>query len=515
MLEVVRIALKYDALKGFSPEDLRSCLEELGPTFVKLGQLLSSRSEVIPEAHRIELSKLHASCSPAPYEEIVEQLKLSLGEETFRDTFASISPTPLGSASIAQVHRATLTNGDEVAIKVRRPGVVTAVEADIEMLRTLARRTRVLTRGNQLMNPEDVVDELWNMFSAETNLINEAQNLLEFHTITSTESGITSPQPYIELCREDVLVMEFVEGVPLTEAPDDMRTEATAEMILTSYLSQVLDHGFFHADPHPGNVFAANGKVVFLDMGAMGRMSECERAKFESIIRAAADKNPVALKDTLMAFATSNGEGMDHAAVLADLDLLVEEYCSLGAEVQLSQFLADMIALTRRHEVSLPASLLDVAKGLVTLDITLSQAIGPVKAMDVVARYLRRRMTTEESLKETASEVLLAAKAATQGPLMALRYSGDAMRMLSRGQLKFNMEVSHYDELLRKTSRIVNRVAYALVIAGLLVSAGLAQPVEGASTVFGTTQFAFMEYLIAFVLIIGMAIDVFTTRRSP
>lgn len=353
------------------------------------------------------------------------------------------------------------------------------------------------------------------MFSAECDLINEAQNLLEFHAVTSAEVGITSPQPYVELCREDVLVMEYVKGVPLTEAPEGMRTKETAELILSSYLSQVLDHGFFHADPHPGNVFAADGKVVFLDMGSMGHMDDRERAKFESIIRSAADRNPVALKDALMSLAVSNAEEMDHPGILTDLDMLVEEYCSMGIKVNFSRFLADMIVLTRKHSVTLPASLLDVAKGLVTLDVTISEAIGPVEAMDVVARFLQKRTATAGQLSGAVTEALLATKAATQGFLMASRYSGDAMRMLSRGQLRFNMEVSHYDELLRKTSRIVNRVAYALVIAGLLVSAGLAQPAEGTPTVFGTTQFAFVEYLIAFLLIIGMVIDVFTTRRSP
>lgn len=515
IVEVLRIAMKHNVMKGFSPDDLRLCLEELGPTFVKLGQLLASRSEMIPEAHRAELAKLHANCTPVSYERIVESIQRSFGREAFANIFASIDPEPLGSASIAQVHRATLSNGDVVAVKVRRPGVVEAIESDIQMLRSLVKRTRMISKGSQMMNPEEVIEELWNMFSAETDLVNEAQNLAEFHSIAATERGITSPEPYIELCREDVLVMEFVEGVPFTKAPDSARTEETAELVLAAYLEHVLDYGFFHADPHPGNVFATGGEVAFLDMGCMGRMSERERVKFESIMRAAADKNPVALKDTLMAIATSNSDGMDHPGILADLDILVEEYCSFGTEVQLSQFFTDMIALTRKHSVSLPASLLDVAKGLVTLDVTISQAIGPVKAMDVVARYLQERMTTQDQLKETASEILLATKAATQGLLMASRYSGDAMRMLSRGQLKFNMEISHYDELLRKASRILNRVAYALVIAGLLVSASLAQPSAGSPELFGTTQFGFIEYVVAFVLIIGMDMDIFTTRRTP
>ena len=335
--EISDILRKHHFLKGFTPEACRAMLEDLGPSFVKIGQTLSTRSEILPKAYCDELAKLQMECDPLPFEAILEALDDIYGDAQ-GDVFDAIDPTPLGSASLAQVHKARLVTGEIVAVKIQRPGVKTTMAQDIDIMRMVARYAARFMKDEQMLDLRDVVEELWATFLEETDFQREAANLEEFARLNKGVAFIDCPKVHTELCGEYVLVMEYIDGIPIL-ATDRLRNagydlEEIGEKILDNYASQILDHGFFHADPHPGNLLVRSGKIVYIDLGIMGRLSPRDRAGFGNIIQAVGMESSSELKDALLSFAIAKDNSViDHTRFLADLDLLLNDYGSCDAVI--------------------------------------------------------------------------------------------------------------------------------------------------------------------------------------
>ena len=238
--EISDILRKHHFLKGFTPEAFRAMLEDLGPSFVKIGQTLSTRSEILPKAYCDELAKLQMECDPLPFEAILEALDDIYGDAQ-GDVFDAIDPTPLGSASLAQVHKARLVTGEIVAVKIQRPGVKTTMAQDIDIMRMVARYAARFMKDEQMLDLRDVVEELWATFLEETDFQREAANLEEFARLNKGVAFIDCPKVHTELCGEYVLVMEYIDGIPIL-ATDRLRKagydlEEIGEKILDNYAS--------------------------------------------------------------------------------------------------------------------------------------------------------------------------------------------------------------------------------------------------------------------------------------
>ena len=278
--EMVAIIRRYDIFHGLTPESLRRMLEELGPTFVKAGQILSMRSEILPESFRHELAKLRTSVEPMDRETVLAALRAEY-ERPIEDIFDAIDDRPLGSASVAQVHKARLVTGELVAVKVQRPHVQEIMAQDISIMRSLARYAARFMPGEQFVDLQSVVDELWQSFREETDFLVEARSLEEFRRNNAECVYIDCPKPYPSLCTRHVVVMDYVEGIPIN---DVARLSAAgydiAEIgikLADNYTTQMLDDGFVHADPLPGNLVVRDGKIVYLDLGNIGRLSSHDR----------------------------------------------------------------------------------------------------------------------------------------------------------------------------------------------------------------------------------------------
>ena len=236
-----------------------------------------------------ELAKLQMECDPLPFDEILAAIHDIYGDAQ-DEIFDAIDPKPLGSASLAQVHKARLVNGDIVAVKIQRPGVKATMAQDIDIMRIMARQASRFMKDNQMLDLQEVVEELWTTFLDETDFGVEAANLQEFAELNKDVAFIGCPKVYPELCGEYVLVMEYIEGIPisnrdkLVECGYDL--EEIGRKVLDNYATQILDHGFFHADPHPGNMLIRDGQVIYIDLGIMGRLSARDRAGFGNIISA-------------------------------------------------------------------------------------------------------------------------------------------------------------------------------------------------------------------------------------
>ena len=515
--EIYAIVQKHHFLKGFSPEEFRAMLEDLGPSFVKIGQTLSTRSEILPKAYCDELAKLQTECDPLPFEQILAALDEIYGDAR-GDVFDAIDPTPLGSASLAQVHKARLATGETVAVKIQRPGVKATMAQDIDIMRMVARQASRFMKDEQMLDLRDVVEELWDTFLEETDFAREAANLEEFARLNRDVAFIDCPKVYPELCGEYVLVMEYVDGIPimavdrLREAGYDL--EEIGQKILDNYATQILDHGFFHADPHPGNLLIRNGKIVYIDLGIMGRLSPRDRAGFGGIIEAVGMESAAELKDALLSFAIAKDNSViDHTRFLADLDLLLSDYGSCDvADIDIGMFLNDILLLTRSCKVTLPASITSVSRGIVTLEGTIAPFIPNDNVVSIINAHIQRSKSVRGELAQAMEDLALSLRSSSKGMLDAARFSGEALKMLTRGQLKMNMEVLGSEAPLSKLAKIINRLTIGIIIAGLFIGSSMLSLSSMEPRLLGVPVLAFFGYLGAAILSVWVILDI--SRRK-
>lgn len=515
--EIYSILAKHRFLRGFTPEEFREMLEDLGPSFVKIGQTLSTRSEILPQAYCDELAKLQSECDPLPFPEVQKALEGIFGKNLSR-VFSHIDPKPLGSASLAQVHRAKLANGEEVAIKVQRPGVKATMAQDIDIMRVMAQRVSRFSKSSQMVDFSDVVEEMWRTFLEETDFAREAENLQLFKQLNESVAFIDCPRVFPELCSEYCLVMEYIDGTSigdherLVELGYDL--SEIGEKMLDNYATQILEHGFFHADPHPGNIMVREGKVVYIDLGIMGRLTPAERAGFGTIISAVGQQDPGRLKDALLSFSIQRDNDLiDHPHLLADLDLLLSSYGSCDVQdLDIGQLLTDVISLTRISQVVLPPSITNVSRGIVTMEGTIADFIPNDSIVSIINDHIMRSGNPIDKTKDALADAIIELNKATVGITQAASYSGETLRMLTRGQLKLNMEMLGSDAPMAALSRIINRLTIGIIIAGLFIGSSMFAQIGGDEFFLGVPFISFFGFFGAFVLSVWVVIDIWRKK---
>ena len=522
LLQIFGIVRRYDVLRGITPVKFRRMLEELGPTFVKAGQILSMRSEILPERFCRELSKLRSDVEPMSHETVLAALEREYGS-ALDGTFDAIGEHPLGSASVAQVHRARLVTGEDVAVKIQRPHVQEVMAQDIDIMRSLVRHLSRFVKGDQFLDIQSVVEELWETFREETDFLVEARNLDEFRRDNADCAFVDCPRPYLRLCTQHVVVMDYVEGITiskpaaLVEAGYDL-TEIGTKLV-DNYASQLLDHGFFHADPHPGNIVVAGGKIVFLDLGITGRLSQSLRRIMRDMIFSVAERDTPKLKSALLRLSTSSPEDVDHAGLLADLDEVVDEFGTVSlADLDLGAFLGKLIQLARRNGIELPGQITSMARGLVTLEGVLDEFLPGVNMIEIISDHIRTHTDRKARLRHDATELAVRGRAATKGLLGAAAQAELAMSMLTRGQLKLNMDFVGSEDPIEDLSHIADRLTMGVLCVGFLIAAsaivmsGSAGP-DPEFEILDVPAFAFLCYVIAFAIAAVVLRDIWRRNR--
>ena len=516
--QIGKIAVQFDALKGLTPVKMRLMFEALGPTFVKVGQILSMRSEILPQSFCDELAKLRADADPMPYSIVLETL-----ENEYRrpvdEIFAKIDPTPLGSASLAQVHRATLLTGEDVAVKVQRPGVRETMAEDVSIMRSLARGATKIMHNAQVVDFQGVVEELWETFDEETNFLNEARNLCEFKRFCEGYAYMDCPTPYVDLCTEHVVVMEYIEGIPIAHTrellDDGYSLKEIGTKLVDNYASQILDAGFFHADPHPGNIEIRGGTIVLLDLGMTGRLNASTRAALKQMLFAVAKQDSAGLADALLRFAGTEINHTDYPSLLADLDGIVEDFGTVDlADLDLAAFLAQLTQMARRHGIEIPSSVTTVGRALVTLEGLLDKFIPNVNMIQIIQAHIKNEKSTYARVREMGHDLAASSYRAAKGSLEAAEYLGLASRMLTRGQLKVNTQIMSSDKALRQLGGIIDRMSMAIVIAGLFIGSSVVYYARIEPVVFGIPVIGFMGYVSALVLALMLGREIWRNSHG-
>ena len=518
--EIFKLLRKYEVWNDITPVRLRCLLEELGPMFVKMGQIVANRSEILPQRFCDELGKLRTDVDPVPFDTIRECLAAEY-RRPLDEVFSWMDEEPLGSASLAQVHRARLVTGEDVAVKVQRPGAQQIMAQDIDIMRSIVRVASHFVKTDQFVDLHDVVEELWESFREETNFIMEARNLEDFYEFHVDTRDISCPRPYLRWCTEHIVVMDYVDGISISDPDELVRAgyslKDVGAKIVEDYSTQVLDDGFFHADPHAGNIILHDGVVYFIDLGMVGRMSSHDRLIVKDIIYSVAEGDVPKLKDSLMRFAVSRGdsESLDHAAFLNDLDYIVADFAGLDLrDLDIGEFLTSLVSLARKNDVELPSVVTMFARGMVTLEGLLSEYMPDVNMIQIISTHIANEKSGFARLEEAVRELQVSSLRATKSSLEAAEHLGLAARMLTRGQLKTNVQVMGSEEVLRHIGGIVDRMSMAIVIAGLFIGSSVVYFAKIEPVIFGIPVIGFLGYAGALFLALGLGREIWRNSHA-
>ncbi|CAN5616392.1 AarF/UbiB family protein [soil metagenome] len=486
------------------PRRLRLICEDLGPTFVKLGQLLSTRSDILPESYTDELAYLRDEVRPFPFEEAEAILAEELGRPPL-EVFARIDPVPVASASISQVHRAELPDGQEVAIKVRRPGIEKTVAADLEILKNLAHLAERQLPPIAQYRPVALAREFERSLKKELDLNIERRTMQRSRTQLAREPFAKVPIAFDDLSTGRILTMEFIRGVSVEDL-DGLRKMGVepAEVAIRGariLLSQIFMHGFFHADPHPGNLRVLPGGVIApLDYGMFGYLDLATRERIADLLMGlmAQDTDRVlrALEDLDI-----RGEPVDQRGLRRDVGELVSTYSELSLEnIDLSRLLGELIELIRSHHLRIPADLMLLIRALVTIE-SVGRNLDP--RFDIAAQiepFVRDLAMRRYHPFRVLSRTVRVAEDFQRIAMLLPDVLGHSLESIKRGELTVRFDLQHFEQLVNQLTRASNLLAAGIVIAGLIIGSSFIVQAGGTLVPLGFGGFAIASILGAWLL---------------
>ena len=459
------------------PERLRLVFEELGPTFIKLGQLLSTRPDLIPADYLDELARLQDEVPAFSLAEVHAIFREELGRSP-DEVFHYFDAEPLAAASIGQVHRARLDSGAEVVVKVQRPDIDTVIAVDLEILAHIAGLMEQYLEEVQGHRPTAIVQEFARSLSREIDFAVELANIQRFARQFERNPAIHVPLVYPELSTQRVLVMEYVLGIKasmttqLREQGYDL--PLIAERGATLVMEQIFVHGFFHADPHPGNVFILPDNVVcFIDFGQMGRLSRKDREDFTDLVLDLVAGDERTIVDGVLQVTVQLGE-VDREALGRDLGSLMDLYLYRPLdELEAGRILQDLLDLVTRHKLTFKPAFYQMMKALSTVE-GVGLMLDPKLELIRLARPFMRRIRLERMRPARLAEEIARTGS---GYLQLLRELPEELRAILRqlrgGRMRIEFEHHGLQALGAALDRVSNRIAFAIVLAALIVRSSL------------------------------------------
>lgn len=463
--------------RGMSlPQRVRHTLEELGPTYIKLGQILSTRPDILPPEFIIELTKLLDSAPPAASAEIIHTIEQELNSP-IDALFASFDPEPIGTASIGQVHRATLPDGTPVVIKVQRPGVEASIEADLSLLQTQARFLQAHSELLGKYHIQDIAAEFSQALHDELDYTLEGRNADRLRSISIAEN-VVMPQVYWPLTTRRVITLSELKGIKLSDLEQvkalGYDLKSIADLVAAIYLQQIFVHGVFHADPHPANILIHEGKIGLVDFGSVGYLTQQMREELSDMLFAVARQDADAMVDVISRMGITDAS-TKRDQLQYDIQRLIPRYYGMSIEgLPIAQFLNDLMSVTFKNHVRLPPDLILLIRGLLVLEgvvLNLDPTFNLTKHIEPFAqRLIQDRLSLTHGLSDALKTLRELERLLSVLPRRADALSGQ----LERGDLTVGIDLRHLNLAMRKFDTIANRLSFSLVVAALIIGSALA-----------------------------------------
>ena len=496
---------------------LRLAMEELGPTFIKLGQLLSTRPDLLTPEYIAEFSRLQDAIPPFPFETVRHQISRELGSP-IESLFSHFENTPLAAASIAQVHKASLPDGKKVAVKIRRPDIEQIIATDLDILMSLAYIAEHHIAALHLYNPVALIKEFRRSIQRELDFRREGHTLERFAANFAGDKTFHVPQVYRELSGEAVLTMEYIKGIKVNNF-GKLRAEGYDLKVIARHgadalLRQVLVHGLFHGDPHPGNVYILPGPVIcFLDYGMVGRLDHNLKYQLLDLLAGILERDVEKVSRLLL----DSGE-LEEEPILTDLKKVVSDFIDDYYEVPLQEIhtghlLTDLIGILVQFRISVPPDLLLLARALITMEGIGRQLDPDFNMVHHLKPFMEQLARERWSLTYITQEL---GGVAGDYSILLRRLPRDLRTLLlrmTRNRLKINLEHRGLGQLITDLDKSSNRLSFSLLISALIVGSSLIMQVDKGPQVMGFPVLGFLGYTIAAILGLWLAVAILRSGR--
>ncbi len=511
---------KQEKIEYLSPraKRLRIVLEELGPTFIKVGQMLSTRADIVPSDIFQELQKLQDQVPSAPLEEIMQEVETQL-KAPISEIFVEFDKNPIAAASIGQVHKARLKNGEMVVVKVQRPNIRRIIEEDIDILRTIAILAERHIREAEVYGPVEFVDEFAKYIRNELDYTQEARNMERFAHIFADDKTIYIPKLYWEFTTGKVLTMEMINGIKISQI-DELRrqgydTKRIAYKGAEAYLKQIFIHRFFHGDPHPGNIFILPGEVIgFMDFGIVGRLSPMMASRLNDLLIAIIQKDIDKMTENLLKISRVATE-IDIESLKADVAEFIDKYYDMSlSQFQMSEMVREINEVSSRHRMRIDRQLSLLGRVLGEIE-GLGRQLDPnfniVPLIEPFARKLiLHKNSTREILNRSSKIVKDYADIMTSLP----KDLQSAIDKAKSGKLRIEFKHIGLEEIDSAIERSTSRLAFAIIVAALVISSALIMHLKPAMgpTVFGIPIIGASGYFIAAICGIWLLLTIIRNK---
>lgn len=491
LLEIVRIIKKYDLIKNATPENLRLAIEEAGPTFIKLGQILASRDDIIPKEYCDELSHLRNQVKPMSYDKVLEILDREYKGTTF-EIFSSIDEIPIGSASIAEVHKAVLKDGTEVVIKIQRENIYELMAMDVRLLKKIVSILKLDKVFDSIFNFNDIIDEMFETAKEEMNFLIEASHTEEFYEKNKNVLYIRSPKVYREYTTSKSLVMEYMDGIRINDyaslEKNGYDRDEIGKKLAANYIKQALDDGYFHADPHVENLKIKNGKIIYLDFGMMGRLSRRDRDLLSKCIMAIIKDDVTEVSHILLAFGKTRGS-IDHMVLKNDIKRVIEKNKTQDiADIDIKDFMNDFLAMLSNNHISLPKDVTMLMRGIIVLEGVLRSVSPKINLMQILSTHIKpNNIFDEDKAKKFIHEAAQSGTDMVYLPNEMLSF----LKGVNSGELRFNIELNDSKHQMRNLEQLVHLCMVTILDVAYILGTSLIVMQSD-----GELPFIFYVYLI-------------------
>jgi ubiquinone biosynthesis protein len=483
-----------------TPQRIRHVLEELGPTFIKLGQILATRVDLFPPQYITEFEKLQDQVPPIPFEELLPQLEEDLGG-TVDQLFSEFDRQPLAAASIAQVHKAVLKDGTPVILKIRRPGLRKLIEADLRLLQRIVEVAETESPEFRRFHPKEVLRQFNQSLRRELDLAAESRNAERIAANLADNEYIKIPNVYWQWTCERLNVQEYIQGIQgrdlaaVEQAGLDRKL--LADRGTGAVMKMIMEDGFFHADPHAGNVlYLEDNKLAFIDFGMVGRLTDDRREQVVSLLYGMTNHLPIKVAEILEDW--SDNIYTDEQVLTVDLEAFVDQYSSLSLkDLSLTDMMTDLMAILRDHKLILPADLALLIKTYITMD-GLGRHLNPefntlVFAAPYVEKVMAERYRPDVMMNRGWRNLVGVADLLSSLPKDLRRL----LRATRKGAIQVDITVRHLGRYVNHIDNAISRLTMGIVTAALIIGSSIIMTVKGGPELFGLPAFGFLGYSFA------------------
>jgi ubiquinone biosynthesis protein len=499
------------------PVRARLALEELGPTFVKLGQILSTRPDLIPPDYIEELQKLQDKVPPFAYDQVEQIIKRELGADISK-IFKSFEQKAFAAASLGQVHQARLEDGDKAVVKVQRPDIEKTIETDLDILFHIARLTEKHIPASRLYDPVGIVEEFAKAIRFELDYGTEGRNAERFRKNFEDDKRIYTPKIYWEFSSKRILTMELIEGIKINSIEELDKAgydrKKIAENGAKAFMKQILIDGFFHADPHPGNILVMkDGVIGFMDFGMMGRLDEEIKEKCVDLLIAILERNPNKIINEMLNLGITSQEVDIHSLKIDIKEILDQYYNKPLKEIKLGELINQLVNIAIKYHIRIPAEFALLGKSLLTIE-GIGLELDPDFNLAEIAKPYAKDVILERKSPQRLILKLLNDLAELYNLIILIpRQLSKTLKKMEEGVFKLEFQHRGLENLISALDRSTNRLSYSLILAAIIIGSSLIMQTNKGPYFMGFPVIGVLGFLISGVLGLGLVIMILRSGK--